>query len=371
MPDQEAWATPGVRLPESPPVPAAEPVSARPIVIDRGELLAGDIPLRPLGVAEMLDAAIAGIRRNPRAVLGTSLIISTVVQVTLTLGTYFLIGDQASGEITPTGLLRLLGAQSLLTVAGLIFTATGVLLLSGLLAPVLGRTLFGLPGTFRLMRDDTRSSRFRLAGIVIVVMLVTLGGGLLPIVPFALVGLANGPAGLGVLFGIIGFPLGLVLMVWLYVLYVLAAPALVLERATIPQALRRARQLMRRRWWSICGTLLLTVLITFFMGLIALRVPFAVAQVVFFGQHPAGAAQVGSIAVDLAGRILSWTMTMPLDAGVIALLYIDLRMRREGLDLELQTREHQESDFMDLWRPDPRLVRARAGAPAGPPLMQR
>jgi hypothetical protein len=34
------------------------------------------------------------------------------------------------------------------------------------------------------------------------------------------------------------------------------------------------------------------------------------------------------------------------------MLYIDLRMRREGLDLDVQTREVEvDGDFLDLWTP--------------------
>jgi hypothetical protein len=36
------------------------------------------------------------------------------------------------------------------------------------------------------------------------------------------------------------------------------------------------------------------------------------------------------------GSVLSATLTEPVRAGIDALLYVDLRMRREGLDIVLQ-----------------------------------
>src|SRR5690606_30519975 len=49
-------------------------------------------------------------------------------------------------------------------------------------------------------------------------------------------------------------------------------------------------------------------------------------------------ATMGALAVDTLGRIVSWSVVIPFDAGVIALVYMDRRMRREGFDLDLRTR---------------------------------
>jgi hypothetical protein len=158
----------------------------------------------------------------------------------------------------------------------------------------------------------------------------------------------------GVIGALIGIPLGFVLMVWLYVLFVLAAPAVVIERLGVRAALARARLLVKGRWWRVSGILLLTLLITIFMGFFALRIPFLVVEYVFFGNDRGGIEVFLQLALDTAGRIVSWTLTIPFDAGVIALLYVDRRMRREGFDLELQTRDEaaaRPADFLDLWRP--------------------
>jgi hypothetical protein len=322
---------------------------------DRTELLGGDIPLRPLGVAEILDGAIVNIRHNPRGVLGLSLVITTIVQVLQSLITYFLIGDYARDEITPVPIMRSVGAQLTVSLLGLLMSAYAVLLLAGMLGPAVGRTLFGLPAARGKVWRDARPRWARLAGVATIIMTISVLAAVLPVVPFVIAVAAPAtPVEVGVLTGLVGFPLGFVLMVWLYILFVLAAPAVVIERQGVLASLRRARQLVRGRWWRVSGILLLTLLITIFMGFFALRVPFVVAEFVFFGNDLSGAEVFLQLALDTAGRIVSWTLTIPFDAGVIVLLYVDRRMRREGFDLELQTRDEaaaRPADFLDLWSP--------------------
>lgn len=324
---------------------------------DRAELLGGDIPLRPLGVAEILDGAIVNIRHNPRGVLGLSLTVTTVVQVLQSFITYFLIGDDARDEITPVPIMRSVGAQLTVSLLGLVMSAYAVLLLAGMLGPSMGRTLFGLPAAPGQVWRDSRPRLARLTGVATIVMSISVLAAVLPLVPFVIaVAAPTAPVAVGVLAGLIGFPLGFVLMVWLYVLFVLAAPAVILERQGVFASLGRARELVKGKWWRVSGILLLTLLITIFMGFFALRVPFVVAEFVFFGNDLSGIEVFLQLALDTAGRIVSWTLTVPFDAGVIALLYVDRRMRREGFDLELQTRDEaaaRPDDFLDLWRPSP------------------
>jgi hypothetical protein len=112
-----------------------------------------------------------------------------------------------------------------------------------------------------------------------------------------------------------------------------------MERETVTGALKRAWTLSKGRWWRTCGTLVLAILVTVFMGFFALRIPFLLIQLIFF-TDPSGTttAILPALTVDTVGRIVSWSVVLPFDAGVIALLYMDRRMRREGLDLELRTR---------------------------------
>ncbi|TDB87682.1 hypothetical protein E1264_14040 [Actinomadura sp. KC216] len=362
---------------------------------DDADVDAQGVPFRPMSISEMLDGAIAGIRRRPRTSLGLSVGFSTVIQVASSVAAYFFIGDEARGEVTPDVLMESLGAQLTLSVMGLVLSAYGILLLSGLLAPILGRELVGMPIAPRQAWRDARPRLGRLAATAAAVMGISLIALVVPILPFALLVAAEAHPGLIVLAGILGFPIGIGLMVWLYLLFVLGVPAVVLERQTVVGALRRAVTLSKGRWFRTFGTLLLALLVTVFMGFFALRIPFLFVQLIFFGDSSGSDSTMAALAVDTLGRIVSWSVVLPFDAGVIALLYMDRRMRREGFDLDLRMRGRsataisatadpvpatpdngvgngpetdqgdQEEGFIDLWRTVPSSG-ARPGTGANP-----
>src|SRR4051794_16605313 len=225
MSDGQAWAPPASGLPHDGPSGthrgphggphrdrAAEAAAAAAtdgpppggwLGADRTELLAGDIPLRPLGVAEILDGAIVNIRHNPRGVLGLSLVITTVVQVLLSLITYFIIGDYARDEITPVPIMRSVGAQLTVSLVGLLMSAYAVLLLAGMLGPAMGRTLFGLPAAPGQVWREARPRLARLAGVVTIIMVISVLAAVLPVLPFVIaVAGSAAPVGVGVLAGL-------------------------------------------------------------------------------------------------------------------------------------------------------------------------
>ena len=80
----------------------------------------------------------------------------------------------------------------------------------------------------------------------------------------------------------------------------------------------------------------------------------------------------------MIGAIAAGTVTRPISAAVTVLLYVDMRMRKEGLDLALRTASGggplTDSDFAAAWQP-PRPgqaasappTRRRGGAPPTPP----
>ena len=68
------------------------------------------------------------------------------------------------------------------------------------------------------------------------------------------------------------------------------------------------------------------------------------------------------------GGIVAGSVTRPVLAGARALLYVDLRMRREGLDLVLQSASTQQ--FSSLWGPSTSPEPTRPDV-TGPPDPQR
>ncbi|GAA4637176.1 hypothetical protein GCM10023196_089920 [Actinoallomurus vinaceus] len=357
MADSGAWATPGSALPEGTRAEAPPPEPA----VAADDTLETEIPLRPLGVSELLDGAITYVRRNPRATLGLSAILTAIVQVIVTAVQYITLGGRIRADVrTPMELTRTLGLASVTSLVGLFLTAYVVLLLSGLLAPVMARTLLGRATSFGQAWQATRSHRARLTGTAAAVLAMVLLAVALPLAPLVAAIAVNAPAAVQALTAIFGVPLALVLMVTGYVWFALATPAAVLERRGARAALRRSTELVRGRWWRMMGSLTLALVITLFVEFLVLPVPFAVAQEIMlaFDKEPHGWMLVAVIAVGAVGRVIAGTLVNPFNAGVIALMYADRRMRREAFDLELQM--EPPADPLAAWLPGP-LTAAGSG----------
>ena len=125
---------------------------------------------------------------------------------------------------------------------------------------------------------------------------------------------------------VLGFLLCIVPGIYLYGAFAVTTPALMLEGVRGRKAMRRSRLLVKDRWWPVAGVLLIGTLLTSVVG----GAIGALAAGAFFTNN--------EIAVDVArtiGGILGATLTTPVLAAVITVLYIDLRVRKEGFDLEL------------------------------------
>jgi hypothetical protein len=130
---------------------------------------------------------------------------------------------------------------------------------------------------------------------------------------------------------------GLLAVVLVGVRCALAAPALVLERAGVATAFRRSWRLVSGSAWRVLGILLLAAIITS-IGQVIISVPTAVlAGLPAQGQSPYESlpATFAQLLISGIGTIAGGAVFYPFNAAVTALLYIDLRMRREGLDVRL------------------------------------
>jgi hypothetical protein len=185
----------------------------------------------------------------------------------------------------------------------------------------------------------TRGRIWALIGLWLLLMAASIGGMLLLLAPGLLVFVLNGPAVAGALLLVVGVLLALVVYLALfYGFWALAPPALLLENLSVVGALRRSWRLVRRSFWRVLGIMLLTtVLVGFLSGVIS--VPFAILSSLVglledrpYESFPLTLLQ---LLVSQLGSVMSGAVLYPLTAAVTALLYIDLRMRTEGLDVEL------------------------------------
>jgi hypothetical protein len=340
----------------------------------------GVIPLRPLLVGEILDGAFSSIRQNPKATLGLSAILMTiagVISTTITLVMRNLVGgiDLPTNGQTMTAaqlghffgrLLAVLAAPALVS-ALLAILVQGIL--AGLLTAVIGRGVIGQRIT---AGQAWRITAPRLPAVIgatfLVVGILTALWAVLGLVLYIL-HLAGAPTALIVGLGALGFFPALVLTIWFGVMLSLAAPAVVLERQGPMQSVRRSWRLVRRSFWRVFGILLLAGLIVAIAGGI-LQLPFDIGAGVssFGGNLLSGRGpSVLSTLITAIGGIVAGTVTRPIAAGVIVLLYVDMRMRKEGLDLALQTAAGSErvagDEFASAWRPPADSPAFQPGAP--------
>jgi hypothetical protein len=342
----------------------------------------GVIPLRPLGVGEILDGAFASIRRNPKAVLGLAAVVMTISAVISAVITRTLLNlgglnlPSPGQQLTPAQATHLVGRIVAVVVPafGLALLLTFIVqaILAGLLAPIIARAVSGQQIS---AADAWRATRPRLPSLLLATLLVLLAG----LGPLLIVGLivgvafvAGAPAAVYAVLALLGL-VALVLTIWFSTMLSLVTPVVVLENESPGRALARSWRLVTRSFWRVFGITLLAGLIVAIAGGI-LQLPFT-----FLGAV-SGSGIVATV-ILVIGTIAAGTVTRPITAGVTVLLYVDMRMRKEGLDLALRTASGtgqpgtgqpgtgqpggpSGDDFASVWRPP---SAGPAPAPGTPP----
>lgn len=302
----------------------------------------GVVPLRPLGLGELLDGAVAIIRRYPRPTLGLSVgvalvvtLLNTILSLTALRGVLSL--DASSFESTGGELGWAVNGSAISgAVAGVLATILIALLagvmLSGFITAVVGRAVLGRPMTFADAWAQVWPLLFRLVGLALLTGLIVGGVAFGGLAVAGAVGFLVGGGGiaLAVLLGIGA----LVLSVRLYIQLSLASSVLVLENATIGTSMRRSRVLVRGSWWRVFGILLLTWIIGAFAAQV-LQVPFLLLGISDSGFGATGDLSSVEIVMGSLGAGIASAVVAPFAAGVRALLYVDRRVRAEGLDIAL------------------------------------
>lgn len=350
MTDPGGWTTPDGWGPPTPPAPS--PAPAQPPVAGPGqpppgwgaprvEVRPGVVPLRPLGLGEVLDGAVGVVRRYARPALGLAAavaVVTTVIDVVLLLTAFspFLEVDPTALENGETAALEdaLGGAFAGGALSVLLALLSGAVL-TGAMTAVVGKAVLGEPFGFAQAWAQVRPLLLRLVGLALLVLAIVYGTLLLSVAAGVAVIAATGAAG-----ALVGVPLvlgGCAGAAWLYVRYSLAPCALVLERVGIGASLKRSAVLVKRDWWRVFGILALTFLIGGFVAQVV-QLPFAVlgagSPTGLFDPEADVLGTRSLVLTSIGGGIAS-TLVSPFTAGVRALLYVDRRMRAEGLDVSL------------------------------------
>ncbi|MFI7415503.1 glycerophosphoryl diester phosphodiesterase membrane domain-containing protein [Streptomyces sp. NPDC049627] len=305
----------------------------------------GVIPLRPLGVGEILDGAVSTMRTYWRTVLGISLTVAIVTEILVILLQGFVLNDRTNTEALndPSATLSELAraTRDALLSSSVIFliSVIGAIAATALLTTVTSRAVLGKSVTTGEAWHDARPQVLRLFGLLFLLLLMAFGllvAGAVPGILVAASGSGDGGAALAVL-GMFGT--GIVAL-WLWFRFSLASPALMLEKQGIFKALSRSAKLVRGSWWRVFGIQLLATIIANIVAAIVV-IPFTFLGGALSGEGAAsflnGTTDFGwtFLIVSGIGSVIGSMITFPITAGVTVLLYIDQRIRREALDLEL------------------------------------
>jgi hypothetical protein len=276
------------------------------------------IPLRPLNLGEILDGAITAIRRYPVLILGVSAVVAVIAAGLNLVASLVLLpdlqrvsnlGPSATPQEVTDATLGLLSTFFATVGVALIIALLARAFLSGFLTVVMGKAVLGRPVTFAEAMKDITPRLLPLLGLTLLYSLIVVVGAVLCILPG----------------------------IWLGVMFSLATPALLLERGTIRQALSRSWKLVSGSFWRVFGILLLAGLIGAVINAI-IGIPFNLGSGAFSALTNPGqpvTPSTGALVLQAIGSVIGETITAPFVALVTVLIYIDLRMRKEGMDIEL------------------------------------
>jgi membrane-anchored glycerophosphoryl diester phosphodiesterase (GDPDase) len=315
-----------------------------------------------------MGASFQVLRRNPRPTFGAALLLNALVVFLSTgISTVILFSgiDRASRANLADADTIVAGTFALVLVATLFAVGISVVaqaLLQGIISVEVSRATLGEKLTLRQLIQVGRGRWWALIGWTALVglavgvafaVLIALSLG------FFIVGEPAAIAG-GIVFLLLGGLGFIVLAAWLSTKLAFVPASIIIERLPLAGAVRRSWSLVRGAFWRIFGTLLL---ITFMVNVAASIVTTPVQFAATFAlplANPAGEVETDfTLFIVLNLVVVAITSVVGAIGAVLttaatSLLYIDRRMRTEGLDLELQ--RHSELRASGAAGDDPYLT---------------
>lgn len=117
--------------------------------------------------------------------------------------------------------------------------------------------------------------------------------------------------------------------VWLWFAWTVAPPVLLVEGLKGTKALGRSFQLVKGRWWPVFGAVVVGYLLSGIVSgaISAITLPLVLSD--------AGESALLTTVVNTIVNTIAGVLVTPFNAALVAVVYFDLRVRKEGFDLEL------------------------------------
>ncbi|MFD9472697.1 DUF7847 domain-containing protein [Streptomyces goshikiensis] len=344
----------------------------------------GVIPLRPLNLAEILSGTFETMRRHWKQLVGVMLAVQAITLPVMALAVAIAVAsvfshfepvfDPPFGEDpTPEHVVPLLVAGGVLFVVLCVIGVLATAVMASLCPAVLREAVMGRPTTFRTMWRAAFRRAPAVAGATLLSILIA-GAPVFAVlavwVPLLIATASehNAPLLVGLLpmFLLVAAPLA----VWLGIRFSLAPAAVVMEGASPVTALRRSAALVRGDWWRIFGVTLVAGMVA---GAVSWVIQLPFQTVGMIGMIPAMAgvengsdatpagliAALGFAVVAMAvGGVASQTFQIAFTQLAAGMLYVDQRIRREGL---------ADAILAEVGAPAPAAAPTAPAAPAAPP----
>ena len=299
----------------------------------------GAMPLRPLSLGEVYDAAFRIIRFNPRATVGSAVLVAAVAMaipvlvVSVLTWTVGLTYDPTATEVGDDELAGFVAAYGSLGL-GAVLQGLGLILVTGMVVHVTAAAAVGRRLSLGEAWAATRGRRWRLVGLAALLGAATVLVLLAFVVAVALV-VTLAPTVVAVLLVVFSVPAMLAFLVWFWIrVYYLPVPALMVEDLGVFASIGRGFSLTRGGFWRIFGVAMLTFVIAGFAGQL-LSLPFSIAGTVGAVAVPTDLALFVTVIGTALAQVAATAFVAPFTSAVTSLQYLDQRMRKEAYDVEL------------------------------------
>lgn len=352
----------------------------------------GVIPLHPMTFGTVLGRAFAALRHNPKVLFGFAIVVEFILTV-VTFGVmlvvvwFIAVRIESVPPSSPDYWPILIGSTALGGLATVVMGLASVAFTSvvqGLVAADVSYAAVSRKASLRLLWARVKPAFWRLfsysllQGVAAILWAALVFG----IVGGILVGLGpdnGGAIALAVILGLLLVLGSIPLYVWLTTKLLVVPAVLVLERATLRTALVRSWRLIRGRFWFAFGVMFLIGAI---MGLAVqvVALPASLVSGIVGGVlTPTGSADTPTAVIMTITAILPQVLILAVQAISLVvtgtgstLIYIDGRMRYEGLDQALSRHvELSAQGTPDELLGDPFAVDPARAVSKNPPPMQR